>query len=235
MDAMSTSACSIPAETLIAAIGTRRAPQIIDVRKPSAFAAAETVLPTAIWRPHGEAASWGRDLAGGPVVVYCVHGHQVSQAAAALLRAEGIEARHLAGGIDAYAVAGGPLAAKDTVAPLAGGRWVLADPAPCSTLAAAWFVRRFIDPRARIDLAEAEWATAVAKEIGAQPLDTTLADLARNTALHDAAVARMAALVASEPLSVMAQGLTGRTDRLERALDLLDTLFDGVRAAGGGT
>ena len=41
-----------------------------------------------------------------PVVVYCAHGHEISQGVAAALHAMGADARHLAGGIEAWRAAG---------------------------------------------------------------------------------------------------------------------------------
>jgi Fe-Mn family superoxide dismutase len=43
------------------------------------------------------------------VVVYCVHGHEVSRATALRLRAAGLDARFLRGGIAAWEAAGLPL------------------------------------------------------------------------------------------------------------------------------
>jgi Fe-Mn family superoxide dismutase len=46
------------------------------------------------------------------VVVYCVHGHEVSRATALRLRSAGVNARYLRGGIDGWRTAGRPLVAK---------------------------------------------------------------------------------------------------------------------------
>jgi thiosulfate sulfurtransferase len=43
---------------------------------------------------------------GRPVVVYCAHGHEISQGLTAALRAMGIDARQLDGGIEAWRAAG---------------------------------------------------------------------------------------------------------------------------------
>jgi thiosulfate sulfurtransferase len=43
---------------------------------------------------------------GRPVVIYCAHGHEISQGLVAALRAMGIDARHLDGGIEAWRAAG---------------------------------------------------------------------------------------------------------------------------------
>lgn len=41
-----------------------------------------------------------------PVIIYCAHGHELSQGLAATLRAMGIDARYLLGGIEAWRSAG---------------------------------------------------------------------------------------------------------------------------------
>ena len=51
------------------------------------------------WKDEFEAASQ-------PVVLYCAHGHEISQGLTAALRAMGADARHLAGGIEAWRDAG---------------------------------------------------------------------------------------------------------------------------------
>jgi Fe-Mn family superoxide dismutase len=51
---------------------------------------------------------------GKPVIVYCVYGHEVGRATAMRLRAAGVDARFLQGGIDAWKAAGRPLASKQS-------------------------------------------------------------------------------------------------------------------------
>ena len=105
---------SIAAAELARRIGRPGAPQVFDVRKREAFDDAERMIASATWRDHQEAGTWGLELdPGRDVVVYCVHGHEVSQSAAALLRAAGIRARYLEGGIEAFAEAGGPMHPKE--------------------------------------------------------------------------------------------------------------------------
>jgi len=45
-------------------------------------------------------------------VVYCVYGHEVGRATALRLRAQGVNARFLRGGIDAWQAAGRPIDPK---------------------------------------------------------------------------------------------------------------------------
>ena len=86
---------------------------LLDVRRAGAFAQAAAMLPDARWCDPAAVGDWASELRGGkPVVVYCVYGHEVSRTTALRLRAAGVEARFLRGGIDAWTSAGRPLADK---------------------------------------------------------------------------------------------------------------------------
>src|SRR5882672_9087173 len=109
---------SIGAEELLSRFGTRTAPLIIDVRRTPAFEAADAVIAGCLRREPGSAGAWSDTLpagtlpAGRDVVVYCAHGQEVSQQAAAALRAAGLHSRFLAGGFQAWQDIGGPLVAR---------------------------------------------------------------------------------------------------------------------------
>jgi rhodanese-related sulfurtransferase len=76
-------------------------PIVIDVRRTPAFTAAREMLGGALRRDPEQVAAWAKALpAASSVVVYCVHGHEVSQKAAAALAAGGIAARYLDGGLE---------------------------------------------------------------------------------------------------------------------------------------
>jgi thiosulfate sulfurtransferase len=83
---------------------------IFDVRRRPAFEAEPQLLPRAVWRNPEEVAIWAGALnRNRPVVVYCVHGHEVSQGVASHLRAHDFEAAWLQGGIEAWKASGGPV------------------------------------------------------------------------------------------------------------------------------
>ncbi len=87
--------------------------QVFDVRRAGVYEQAATMLPGAQWRDPGEVNRWAQELTpGDDVVVYCVYGHEVGRATAMRLRAAGLNARHLAGGIDAWQGAGRPIVPK---------------------------------------------------------------------------------------------------------------------------
>ncbi|MDJ0607762.1 MAG: rhodanese-like domain-containing protein [Kiloniellales bacterium] len=163
-------------DDLVAQVGTMAAPVIFDVRRREAFEADGERLPAARWRNHQEAETWSAALPpGGDVLVYCVHGHQVSQSAAALLRAEGLHARVLRGGIEAWRNAGGPVIRNggDTASERCeGSRWTLSLEPGAQELACFWLVRRFLDPNARALSLEAAQGQAGADELDARCLVT---------------------------------------------------------------
>ncbi len=82
---------------------------LIDVRKPTARAASGAGIPDAVWRHPFDAANWCHDHQGHALVVFCVHGHEVSQAVAGFLRDEGINAVFLEGGFAAWVASGRPV------------------------------------------------------------------------------------------------------------------------------
>jgi Fe-Mn family superoxide dismutase len=80
---------------------------VLDVRRAPAYAAASTRLVGAPWRDPATVDTWARDLpTDRHVVVYCVYGHEVSQSTATRLRAAGLNARYLIGGIEGWQAAG---------------------------------------------------------------------------------------------------------------------------------
>ncbi|WP_300653248.1 Fe-Mn family superoxide dismutase [Hydrogenophaga sp.] len=83
---------------------------VLDVRRAGVFEVATTQLPGAAWRDPADVAQWATDLPHDrPVTVYCVYGHEVSRATALRLRAIGVDARYLIGGIDGWSNAGMPV------------------------------------------------------------------------------------------------------------------------------
>jgi rhodanese-related sulfurtransferase len=84
---------------------------IVDVRKASARGRSGLTMPGAVWRAPFLAENWWQEFDGRKVVVFCVHGHEVSKAVAGFLNDQGIDARFLEGGFEAYREAGGAILA----------------------------------------------------------------------------------------------------------------------------
>jgi len=166
---------SISVSTLRSLIGTPRAPLVVDVRKPSAFDADASMIASALRRSHDAVDAWASALPRGrDVVVYCVHGHEVSQGAARALAAHGLTARYLEGGIEDWKAAGGPTVKK--LAAIGHGtgaatRWVTRERPKIDRIACPWLVQRFVDPFATFDYVPPERVLDAARANAAVPYD----------------------------------------------------------------
>jgi Fe-Mn family superoxide dismutase len=86
---------------------------LFDVRRAGVFEQAAAMIPGAAWRDPALVDAWAGDLpTDREVLVYCVYGHEVGRSTAMRLRAAGINARFLQGGIDGWQAAGLPLVAR---------------------------------------------------------------------------------------------------------------------------
>jgi rhodanese-related sulfurtransferase len=166
---------SIPVPALRSLLGTSHAPLVVDVRRPPAFDADPLMIAAALRRPHDAVDGWAATLPRGRnVVVYCVHGHEVSQGAAQALAARGVPARYLAGGIEDWKAAGAPVMRKlsdighGSSAPT---RWVTRERPKIDRVACPWLVRRFVDPLAAFDYVPPERVLDAARTTGAVPYD----------------------------------------------------------------
>jgi rhodanese-related sulfurtransferase len=66
------------------------------------------VIPGASWRDPLAIAAWSADLAPDrDIVLYCVRGGSVSNSVVDALLAQGLKARYIEGGLDAWKAAGG--------------------------------------------------------------------------------------------------------------------------------
>jgi rhodanese-related sulfurtransferase len=151
-------------------IAGARPPILIDVRRAPAFAASREMARGALRRDPERVAAWAQSLpAASSVVVYCVHGHEVSQNTAASLVQAGVEARYLEGGLEeGWKAVEGPLDAK----PANGStRWVTRERPKIDRIACPWLVGRFIDPDAEFLYVPAKQVMAAAKERDAVPYD----------------------------------------------------------------
>lgn len=95
------------------ALATLPSITLIDVRKDRAKVADPTTIRGACSRRPFAAETWWPEFAGRQVVVFCVHGHEVSQAVCGFLDDVGIEARYLEGGMAAWREAGLPTMALE--------------------------------------------------------------------------------------------------------------------------
>jgi rhodanese-related sulfurtransferase len=116
-------------------------PLLIDVRRNERFRESPYLIQGALHRDPATVGQWKRTLpAAASVVVYCVHGHEVSQNVA-----KALGARYLEGGIEHWKEDGGALFAKPADA---ATRWVTRERPKIDRIACPWLIRRFVDPDA---------------------------------------------------------------------------------------
>ena len=152
---------SLTPTALRQALRSGHPPLVIDVRRRPAFLAATDMIRGALRRDPETVAAWRGHLpADADVVVYCVHGHEVSQAVARTLGA-----RYLEGGIEHW---DGKRAAKPAGAPT---RWVTRERPKVDRIACPWLIRRFIDADAEFLYVPPGEVLRVAAERSAVPYD----------------------------------------------------------------
>jgi rhodanese-related sulfurtransferase len=160
---------AISAAELREAIGGRNPPIVIDVRRVSAFRESAAMLGGSLRRDPDRAAAWAKSLPkASSVVVYCVHGHEVSQRAAAALNEANIAAHYLEGGIEGWTAAHGPLDDK----PRNGStRWITRERPKIDRIACPWLISRFVDPDAEFLYVPPKEVLKAASENHAVPYD----------------------------------------------------------------
>lgn len=229
----------ISRRTLADRLGRPDAPFILDVRRNARFgASAHRVAAALRVLPSGDRAR--------EVVVYCVHGHEVSQQAAMQLRAAGRRAWVLEGGIEGGEPGVDDDAWVDRVRaqplPLvcqrpdlgvtgeAPSQWITRERPRIDRIACPWLVRRFIDPRAVFHFVPAAEVLSRARATGAVAFDIPGAPLAHvgDRCSFDALIETFALQVpALDRLATLVRGAD--TDRLD-----LDPLCAGLLATSLG-
>jgi rhodanese-related sulfurtransferase len=160
---------SITPAALRQSLATDEPPLVIDVRKKPAFLDAPDLIRGALRRDPLRIGDWAGTLPRtASVVVYCVHGHEVSQGAAKALQAAGITARYLDGGIERWREEGGEVFAKPCSA---STRWVTRERPKIDRIACPWLVARFVDPEAEFVYVPTPEVRRVAQEKQAVPYD----------------------------------------------------------------
>ncbi len=256
----------ISAEELSHRLATAGSVRIFDVRRPPAIEPDSRFLPGSRWRIHTEAPDWAKAMSRENLIVLnCMHGHNVSQIATALLREKGYNARALAGGVAGWIEAGLPTIGQSPLCPVDAkpGRWVTRINPKIDRVACPWLISRFIDPDAVIQFAEAEWVLDIADELGGIAFDTPGAviehdgelcsfdTLLREFDLNDPVLAQLAIIVrgadtnrndlapeAAGLLSIMlGNSILGKTDHhvMRLGFPVYDALYARLRLSGGET
>jgi rhodanese-related sulfurtransferase len=161
---------SVSAAELYAHLGTASAPTLVDVRRPDAFDADDRQIIGALRRAPEEVDRWSRELpVGGTIVAYCRDGGDVSQGVAKTLRAAGVKAAYLEGGISVWQEMKLPTRRK--LRGRADNKWVTREHPKIDRIACPWLVSRFINPDAEFIYVPPDQVTAVAEQIGGIPYD----------------------------------------------------------------
>ena len=155
---------SIDAASLRQSIQGSEPPLVIDVRRTERFKDSPYLVKGALRRDPEKVLEWKKTLPrSASVVVYCVHGHEVSQNVA-----KALGARYLEGGIEAWRETGGDLLNKPKNS---SSRWVTRERPKIDRIACPWLVRRFVDPDAEFLYVPTAEVKKVAQEKTAVPYD----------------------------------------------------------------
>ena len=196
MDTAQNPAFSISPFDLGQNIRNGRAPLLLDVCRTPRFTANTHMLANATRCAPEDVPAYAAAHRAGDVVVYCVYGHEVSQGAAASLRAAGWNAQFLAGGMEGgedgvdppTAVAQWRADAPPRILkrPDLGAtgevpsRWITRERPKIDRIACPWLIQRFIDPRAEFFYVptaqvfdEAQRLQATAYDIPGAPISHT--------------------------------------------------------------
>ncbi|HEY2627810.1 MAG TPA: chromate resistance protein ChrB domain-containing protein [Usitatibacter sp.] len=247
------------AVSLYSKLGTADAPFVLDVRRETAFNEADTLIASAMRADEDPLAFAWKHAQGCEVVVYCVHGHEVSQDIARTLCGAGLEASYLEGGIADWIAAKLPTIRKRLEWRVPGGsRWITRERPKIDRVACPWLIRRLIDPLASFDYVPTARVFEEAKSRNAVPYDipgavvTHRGDhcsfdaLIEDFALDDPALDRLAMIVrgadtdrhdlAPQCAGLVATSLglsrrfTNDHEMLEEAMPMYDALYAWCRA-----
>lgn len=245
---------AISAAELALTLGSARHPLVVDVRRQAAFSASQHLICGSLYRPPDQISTWSRELpAERPIVVTCVHGHEVSQDATAALRAAGFDARHLEGGVEGWIEAGHPHLRKTALYDgTSATSWITRARPKIDRIACPWLIRRFIDPLATFHYVPSDQVLAEASTRNAIPFDIpgvtfshrgetcTFDSMIEDFGLSDQALHRLARIVRGADtsrldLTAQSSGLyaisLGLGDLIEDDDALLETglsLYDGL-------
>lgn len=160
---------TIAPDKLARLIGTPSAPVLIDVRD----VATSQRIPGSLIRQKMTVAEWSTGLCDRAVIVIDGDGTE-AHGVAAWLRAEGIDAEALEGGMAGWTAAGRPVIDTTHLPPYgADGRttWVTRARPKVDRIACPWLIRRFIDPEARFLFVPPAEVLTVATQMAAEPFD----------------------------------------------------------------
>jgi rhodanese-related sulfurtransferase len=152
---------AIAPAALAQSLASDRPPLVIDVRRQERFLDSDRMIDGALHRDPARVMEWKKGLpTGADIVVYCVHGHEVSQGVA-----KALGARYLEGGIEAWQ------GSTDNKPKGAATRWVTRERPKIDRIACPWLIRRFIDAAAEFLYVPTPQVKEIALEREAVPYD----------------------------------------------------------------
>lgn len=157
-------------------IGTPDCPDIVDISIDPDFAADPYMIPGSYRFAHTDAAGLVARLRGKRAVIICQRGIKLSQGMTAWLRAEGISAEYLSGGMYGWRDAADTLRIPAAVVPPpvdGASLWVTRHRPKIDRIACPWLIRRFVDRNARFLFVSPAEVMGVAERFGATPFDVT--------------------------------------------------------------
>jgi rhodanese-related sulfurtransferase len=243
---------SISVAALHSKLGHANAPLILDVRLEPAYRESSRMISSAL--RCEEVLSRLDEWRGKQLVVYCKAGHEVGQEAAAKLREQGVDARYLEGGIEAWNAAKLVTTQVREAHFHSGGQvWVTRARPKIDRIACPWLIRRFIDATAKFEYVPADQVLSYAEKTKAIPYDVPGVQFTHRGAhcsfdalledfdLHDAALDKLALIVrgadtdqlqlAPQSAGLLALSLgfsanfTDDNTMLEQAMPMYDALY----------
>ena len=223
-------------QELGALLGCANAPLLLDVRREGKFLESPYLMAGARrCAPEDVATFAAAQWALNPlreIVVYCVYGHNVSADAVATLRAAGLNARKLAGGIEGGedgVDAPQDIAAWRTNRPLTvtkradwgvtgekPSRWITRARPKIDRIACPWLIRRFIDTHAEFFYVPTAQVFDEAKRLNAVAYDIPGAPVSHEGELCSFDMLLRAFELKSPALDMLARIVRGAdTDRLD--------------------
>ncbi|MBO0759139.1 MAG: chromate resistance protein [Bradyrhizobiaceae bacterium] len=196
---------SISSQQLYERLGLASAPVLVDVRREDEFGADEAMIIGAVRRSPETFAHRPYVLPKGrDVVVYCVHGHEVSQGVAGALQEAGTKAAYLEGGIADWKAQDLPTRRKRDASE---NKWVTREHPKIDRIACPWLISRFINPEADFMYVPPADVVKVAADLDGTPYDIKGVEFGhvgercsfdafiRAYDIHDAALDRLATIV----------------------------------------
>jgi rhodanese-related sulfurtransferase len=251
---------SISSQQLYERLGSASAPVLVDVRREDAFAADEAMIIGAVRRSPETIARWQYVLPkGSDIIVYCVHGHEVSQGVARTLQRAGTKTAYLEGGIADWKAQDLPTRRKRDPSE---NTWVTRERPKIDRIACPWLISRFVNPEADFIYVPPTEVARVAADVGGTPYDIkgiefghvgeccSFDAIMRAYDIHDAPLDRLATIVRGadtshpdlmpqcEGLLAISYGLSANFpddhEMLKHGLVMYDALYAWCRQHGVG-